>query len=237
MSAQTSAFVFRQFKLAQGSGSWKVGTDSVLLGSWCNVGAATRAMDLGTGSGVLSLMLAQRNGAILVDAIEISTDAIAEATENIRNSKWADRIHVIHADVMQLDPGAERTYDLIVCNPPFFPAGLLSPSEVRRTSRQGQGFSLYDVPSVAEKYLRSDGILAVVIPVQLAYQFIQASNTCGLYVHRRLEVRHHAGALASIALLELGRQLIEPEHHTILLYQDQKPSTAYQRLCEHFITV
>lgn len=237
MSTQPGAFAFKQFEVGQGKGAWKVGTDSVLLGSWCNSNRGTRAMDPGTGSGILSLMLAQRNSSILIDAIEISEEASAEAKENFDKSKWNDRIRLIHADLMNMDLEGERGYDLIVCNPPFFPQGLTSLSDVRKTSRQGQGFSLYDVPALAHKYLNIHGLLSVVMPVQMAHHFIQISNDQGLYVQRRLDVRHHAEAVVSIALLELGYHLIRPEHQTLIIYQDHKPSPAYQLLCENFITV
>lgn len=237
MSTQPGAFAFKQFNLVQGKGAWKVGTDSVLLGSWCHIDNAKRALDTGTGSGILSLMLAQRNSSILVDAVDISDEAIAEAKENISNSKWASRIQLIHADLMKMDFGIEKSYDRIVCNPPFFPSGITSVLEVRKTSRQGKGFSLDDVPSLSQKYLNADGLVAIVIPASMAYQFIQASNDYGLYVQRRLEVRHHAEAPVSIVLLELSYHLIRPEHQTLILYNDHQPSTAYQLLCENFITV
>ena len=117
MSNQT--FVFKQFKIVQDKCAMKVGTDAVLLGSWVNASNAKTILDIGTGTGIISLMLAQKSGA-RIDAIDIDTNAFIQASENVNDCAWKDRIDVHHISLQQFTKESDHKYDLIVSNPPYF---------------------------------------------------------------------------------------------------------------------
>lgn len=235
-SSNTGAFRFKRFQLSHSEGTWKVGTDSVLLGSWCRVDGVTRAMDMGTGSGILSLMIAQRNPNVRIDAIEVSEPALEVAMHNFRSSPWKDRIELKAWDLSIRNENFMQNYDLVVCNPPYYPDGLISGAEVRKVSRQGIGFSIWDVPRLSMDYTSQNGYLVIVIPEKCAYKFVEEANQCGLHVRRRLAVRHSRDSQVSLVLLEMTRMLEKPEHRTLILYKDVAPSQEYLDLCEDFIS-
>lgn len=237
MQRTTSRFVFRQFQLEHGNGVWKVGTDSVLLGSWCRVGSASCAVDLGTGSGIIPLMLAQRNPALLIDAIDIIPESVALARENVLKSPWQRRINVYEMDLLEPVQLSARSYDLVICNPPYFPFGPAAHEGKRRAARQGIGFTLWDVPSVASQLLKPGGTLHVVIPSQSQYHFIEKANTYKLYVQRRLGIKHHEGSEESIALFEFGHLLVRPDNNTLVLYAGDRPTQEFITLCGDFISI
>ncbi len=235
MSKISGSFAFRQFELVQGRDAWKVGTDSVLLGCWCRIDEAANALDMGAGSGILSIMLAQRDENLEIDAIEMSEEAVDVARINIKRSRWADRLKIIHGDIMNPNLLHSARYDLIVCNPPYYPSGLVSSEETRKSARQGEGFSLMDVPHLASILLKGNGRLNVVIPAQAAYPFIEKANQNGLFAHRNLAIRHSEEAPLSLVLIELSDRIVKPEHRTLVLYNNQNPTQEYRSLCESFM--
>jgi tRNA1Val (adenine37-N6)-methyltransferase len=237
MAKASQPFIFKQFQVIQEGGAWKVGTDSILLGSWCNMDHVTTALDMGTGSGILSLMLAQRNEEIQIDAVDIASEAIAEAKVNVQSSKWANRIRVIERDITNLDSAHREKYDLIICNPPYFPSGIAATDQARFTARQGSGFSLWDVPRTAIHYLKSTGKLNVVLPTATVFDFVTEANRHGLYVLRTLHVSHTIGADSALVLLELSQVIVQAENSTMVLYADDKPTSAYASMCRQFINV
>ena len=111
----------------------KIGTDGVLLGAWADVASDCRIFDMGTGSGLIAIMSAQRNTDAEIVAIDIVEDAVCEARRNVANSAWRERIEVVHGDVNEWQ--CEQKFDHIVSNPPFFTEALQSPNEARRTAR------------------------------------------------------------------------------------------------------
>ncbi len=139
-----SRFRFKQFDVNDSVSAMKVGTDGVLLGAWVGVSGVNRVLDVGTGTGLIALMIAQRNPSALVDALEIDADAAAEATVNCNLSPWSDRISVINADFVDyaFAAGTQR-WDLIVSNPPFFNNGVESSDTHRARARHESGLS-YD---------------------------------------------------------------------------------------------
>jgi tRNA1Val (adenine37-N6)-methyltransferase len=122
-------FRFKQFAVTDDRATMKVGTDAVLLGAWCPVGNANRILDIGTGSGVIALMLAQRSVAgAHIDAVELNTDDAQQAQANVQGSAWPSKVRVIHSAIQDHRPDA--AYGLVVTNPPYFSNSLLPP-EIR----------------------------------------------------------------------------------------------------------
>lgn len=118
------AFHFKQFSIAQDQCTMKVGTDGVLLGAWTDIENATKILDIGTGTGVIAVMMAQRFESAQIHAVEIEESAWSQADQNCKASPWADRLQVFHQSIQDFQKASSEKYDLIVSNPPFLPAAL-----------------------------------------------------------------------------------------------------------------
>lgn len=167
----------------------KVGVDSVLLGSWADVGNARRILDVGTGTGLLALMAAQRKPDAVIDAVEIDENACRQARLNVAESPWPERICVICDDVRDYADRCSVRYDLIISNPPFFTASLKPDDEKRGTARHNDSLPHRDLIAVSARLLAPEGLLAVVLPPSEARSMIADAGSYGLFVKRILHVR------------------------------------------------
>lgn len=158
-------FRFKRFAVANDRSAMKVGTDSVTLGAWVSVKDVSSALDVGSGCGILSLMLAQR-GVESVTGIEIDGDAVAEARLNVTNSPWPDRIGIESGDVAEwsINQKMPRLFDLIISNPPYFSSELVSPEQSRATARHEGTLSFATLMALADRHLAPEGRLAIVAP-------------------------------------------------------------------------
>lgn len=181
----TRPFRFKQFTVKQEKAPMKVGTDSVLLGAWCDGANSTSILDLGTGTGLLALMMAQRFSGSRITAIEVNPDAYDEATNNVVASPWADRIRIIHQDLADYDPTEE--FDLIIANPPFFHSDLKSPEAGKATARHAAHFDIKGFAGCT-RWLNPYGILAGVYPVDIFQKFKSEMDLVGFYLKRIMEV-------------------------------------------------
>lgn len=157
-------FQFKQFRILQERSAMKVGMDGVLLGAWVNVSGAKRILDIGTGTGLIALMLAQKNTSAPIDAIEIDREASDEAIYNVQQSVWKDRITVHCRSFQEFAAEAEKKYDLIVSNPPFFGNGVKAPDEVRSLARHSDALPLDILVSGATNLLQKNGRIALILP-------------------------------------------------------------------------
>lgn len=162
----------------------KVGVDGVLLGAWTDVSNTNKILDIGTGSGLLALMLAQRTSAH-IDAIDIDENAVIQAKENIGKSNWSDRISVNKISVQQLAEQASRQYDLIISNPPYFVSSLHAPIPQRTSARHTTDLSHTDLIVCSQKMLMQEGKLCIVLPVKEAEDCISIAGDNGLYCTRK----------------------------------------------------
>ena len=161
----SNEFVFKQFKIMQDKCAMKVGTDAVLLGSWVNTSNAKHILDIGTGTGIIALMLAQKSGA-RIDAIDIDANAFLQATENVNASKWKDRIEVHQISLQQYMIESERKYDLIVSNPPYF-VDSSKALEISRTNARHTDQLAYDeLLNGVLKLLDPNGKFYVILPTK-----------------------------------------------------------------------
>lgn len=170
----------------------KVGTDGVLLGAWADAAGAGRLLDIGTGTGLLALMMAQRYPQLVADAIEIDPDAAAEAAGNAAGSPFAGRVAVHHAGLQEYV--AEMPYDAIVCNPPYFVGSLKCPDRQRTTARHNDTLTLAELVQHSARLLREGGVLNVVLPVDARTQFISLLHEAGFKVRRLTMVCPTPGA-------------------------------------------
>ncbi|MFA9290320.1 MAG: tRNA1(Val) (adenine(37)-N6)-methyltransferase [Solirubrobacteraceae bacterium] len=175
-------FQFKQFNILQDRCAMKIGTDGVLLGAWCPIDNNPKIiLDIGTGTGIIALMLAQRTDAIQIDAIEIEENAFEQATDNFENSIWADRITCYHAGLDELVDEPDDEYDLIVCNPPFYSEDFKTGDERRDAARFQDAMPFEELVDAAHLLLSENGIFAVIIPFKEEDKFIDLCANCELF--------------------------------------------------------
>lgn len=183
-------FDFKKFRIEQSGAAMKVGTDGVLIGAWAALrGTERRILDIGTGTGLVALMAAQRCPAARLDAVEIDADAAATARDNATRSPWGERVAVFHSAIQDFAPRPEALYDAVLSNPPFFVDSLKAPAAARSTARHNDTLSFDALAAAAARLLAPEGFLAVVYPTAEAVAFEAAAARVGLHPRRRLRVR------------------------------------------------
>lgn len=176
-----SWFEFKQFRINQDKTAMKVGTDGVLLGSWIDVENAVNALDIGTGTGLLALMIAQRSREVRIDAIDIDKGAYEQARENTEASPWSDRLDVFHNSLKEFSGKSEEKYDLIVCNPPYFTNGVKSDDEKRSIARHADELTLDELFKYSSQLLSDIGNLGIIFPYTDFDRTVLAAKNRGLY--------------------------------------------------------
>jgi tRNA1Val (adenine37-N6)-methyltransferase len=232
-------FAFKQFRVHDDRCQMKVGTDGVLLGAWANVAGARRVLDAGAGSGLISLMIAQRAPTAHVDGVEILVADARQASENIAESPWSDRM-VIHQGPLQgFRP--PYLYDLIVSNPPYFNRSLLPPEERRASVRHTISLTHDELLKAVTRLLHPDGKFCLILPSQGFDSFVLLSAKVGLHVRRLLEFRTRPGRSVERYVLELSRLPGEAIREQLCLYEREfigqgrdNWSTEYQKLVADF---
>jgi tRNA1Val (adenine37-N6)-methyltransferase len=174
-------FQFKQFSIEQDKTAMKVGTDGVLLGAWAPLTNHPYAvLDIGAGTGLISLMLAQRSHAEQLDALEIDDDAYEQAVDNFENSPWADRLFCYHAGLDEFMEEPEDEYDLIVSNPPFYTEDYTSGNDKRDTARFAASLPFEDLAEAAGLLLSEKGVFAIILPFKEEANFIALMQAEGL---------------------------------------------------------
>jgi len=177
-----SKFSFKQFSVQQNRCAMKVGTDGVLLGAWCPIdNNPFSILDIGTGTGVIALMLAQRSHADQIDALEIDEDAYEQAVENFENSPWSDRLFCFHAGLDEFVDEPEDEYDLIISNPPFYSEDYKTENSQRDLARFQKAMPFEDLIEAADLLLSENGIFSVIIPFKEEKRFIDLCSNVELY--------------------------------------------------------
>jgi tRNA1Val (adenine37-N6)-methyltransferase len=175
-------FSFKKFSVNQDRAAMKIGTDGVLLGAWSPIPEnAFSVLDIGTGTGIIALMLAQRSKAEQIDALEIDEDAYEQATENFENSPWSDRLFCFHAGLDELIEEPEDEYDLIISNPPFYTENYKTEDSKRDLARFEDGMPFEMLVEAADLLLSENGIFSVIIPFKEEKRFLALSKEFELY--------------------------------------------------------
>lgn len=183
-------FQFKQFSINQDQTAMKVGTDGVLLGAWCPIDNNPKSiLDIGTGTGIIALMLAQRTNAEQIDALEIDENAFEQAIENFDNSPFADRLYCYHAGLDEFIDEPEDEYDLIVSNPPFFTEDFKSTDDARNLARFVDAMPFEQLIEAADLLLSENGVFAVIVPFKDEENFIALANEFELYPIKITRVR------------------------------------------------
>ena len=195
-------FHFKHFSLFHHRSTMKVGTDAILLGRWVEAKPSDVVLDVGTGCGLLPLMLAQK-GISQVDAVDIDAASVEEATVNFEASQWRDRLKSYHADIVGFQ--TDRKYDLIVSNPPFFVHYSQCDSDRKSRARHSDAaLSFEALCGVVRRLMQPDGRFALVLPVNVSDAFLEESEKAGLYLHKRMTIVPIADKEPNRVNLELG---------------------------------
>ncbi|MCW5909500.1 MAG: methyltransferase [Cyclobacteriaceae bacterium] len=211
-----SVFRFKQFNIRHSHATMKVGTDGVLLGAWAGIENTKRILDVGTGTGVIALMLAQRTSPDAhIDAIDISAEDCEVAQQNVAQSPWPEKIKVHHAALQEY---FSEPYDLIVSNPPYFINSYKPPTEKRIQARHTEQLSFADLLTAAGRLLTPSGSLQVVLPCTEGLQLIMLAERHALYCARKWSFRTRANKPIERLLLEFSRQKRTVNEGEILLY-------------------
>lgn len=227
-------FRFKQFEIGDERSAMKIGTDGVLLGAWVDIDNDSTILDVGTGTGLVALMCAQRNSKATIEGIDIVEDAVMEAQQNIYSSPWNERIAITHSDIRSYAPATR--YDHIVSNPPFFLSSLHSPDAARTTARHTTTLTYNDLVTVAERLLRPEGRLSVVLPTDCAMQFRYVAFE-RLWLRRITDVVTREGEAPKRTLMEfqLTAAPLMPRHNTLTIHHaDGSYTEQYRRLTEEF---
>ncbi len=212
--AREKVFRFKRFSVLNDKTSMKVGTDGVLLGAWCDVAGACRVLDVGTGCGLIALMVAQRNPCARVHGIDIDAGAIGEARHNFEQSPWAERLSAEVADYNEC--GADE-WDLIVSNPPFFTNGVLPPATGRNVARHTTRLDYASLLRHSCELLAAGGVLSIITPadVELAVRRLMVEN--GLGLRRLTRVIPVAGGQVKRLLWEMVMGDAEPQVESLVI--------------------
>lgn len=196
-------FHFKHFSLNHGNSTMKVGTDAVLLGAWVEVKPDDEVLDIGTGCGILPLMLAQR-GVSTVDAVDLDGPSAEEAAMNFQASQWREHLNAFHDDIKTFDQG--RRYDLIISNPPFFVNSFKCDADRRNQARHTDtSLSFKDLIANALRLLKPDGRLSVVLPEKESKEFFKIAYNNSLYIYRIQYIIPVEGKDANRVNIELKR--------------------------------
>jgi tRNA1Val (adenine37-N6)-methyltransferase len=177
-----SIFKFKQFSVNQNQCAMKIGTDGVLLGAWTPIDNQPKTiLDIGTGTGIIALMLAQRGNAQQIDALEIDENAYEQAVDNFENSPWSDRLFCFHAGLDEFVEEPEDEYDLIVSNPPFYSEDYRSENVQRDLARFQEAMPFEDLIEAAALLLSENGIFTVIIPFKEEENFLALAKEYELF--------------------------------------------------------
>jgi len=232
---ETDVFYFKQFHLKDDRSTMKVGTDAVLLGIAADVTKAKTVLEVGTGSGVISLILAQRSDAI-IEAIDIDEDSITQARENVDESPWKDRIRLIHTSLQDHLKHSRTRYDLIASNPPYFSRSFKSGKAKRNLSRHDDSLTFDDLLKASGKLLTDRGQLWVILPTLEGSQFRNKALVAGFHLLQILQVIPKAGKDANRAIMGFSREKADKikENTIILRDENNEFSTDYMAFAHDF---
>lgn len=231
-----NGFTFKQFFVAHDHCAMKVGTDGILLGAWAPIARVKRILDIGTGSGLLALMLAQRTkNTVMIDAVELDAVAAGQAAENVAESPWADRIHVHTADVQQWLVEENSRYDLIISNPPYYEQGVECATPQREQARYTTTLDHTALLNCAANAITEDGFFCVVLPENIGNGFTERALSMGWHLRLRTDVAETELRLPHRVLLAFSPQAGECfSDRLVIRGPEQQYSEGYTALTQAF---
>ncbi|GEA60283.1 tRNA1(Val) (adenine(37)-N6)-methyltransferase [Vibrio comitans] len=237
MTTKTKNFQFKSFSIWGGNSGMPVSTDGVLLGAWANVNQSNRLVDIGTGTGLLALMCAQRNTELNIVAVDIDDHAIEAAKTNFAASPWESRFQLFHSDIVSFSKSNTAAFDTIICNPPYFNSGEQSSSATRATARHTDTLSHPALLDSCKELLLSDGSASFILPKEEAKQCIQRATDNGWHLSRLCKVKttqkkDHTRYLFE---LQLNADQSDPTEETeLIIHKDDGYSAEFVALTQSF---
>lgn len=216
-----------------------VGVDGVLIGAWAtamlkgDVARLKRVLDVGTGCGVISLIIAQRLPDADIDAIDIDLPSVEEATANFDQSPWSGRLHALHMSLEEICAQAPDTYDLIVSNPPFFNSGVSAPATAREKARHEASLPLTQIAQCSSRMLRPNGYLALILPCEGRDRMVESCQRQGLSLIAETIVRGRVDLPAKRSLLLFKKSIGANCHREELTLEiaPNEPTEVYRDMC------
>ncbi|MCC2545073.1 methyltransferase [Hymenobacter sp. BT175] len=231
-------FQFKQFLVRQDGCAMKVCTDACVLGAAADLTGATRILDVGTGTGLLALMAAQRTAGATIEAVELDVKAAGQAADNVGASPWGNRIRVHAQSLQEFAATFPPPFDHILCNPPFFRNSLRSPDAARTTARHTapDTLSFAELAGFAQAFLLPAGRLTVLLPPPEMAHFEQDAAATGLYPLTRLVLQHSPTTKPLRHITAFGRQQHPCQQTTLPVYEAGAPvySPAFRKLLQDF---
>ncbi len=204
----STLFKFKEFSIHQDKTAMKIGTDAVLLGAWVFLeNEIDSILDVGSGTGIIALMLAQRSFALTIDAVEIDNDAYEQTVTNFENSNWGDRLYCYHSSFQNFADEIgeeEETYDLIISNPPFYTDEFESENDARNKARFTSSLSFNELLKGVSKILSKKGKFAVIIPFKEEQVFVELAKENNLFLNRVCHVKGNPSSAFKRSLLEFS---------------------------------
>lgn len=211
-----STFKFKQFQVTQNRAAAKVGTDAVLLGAWTLIQNNTeKILDIGAGTGVISLMLAQRAQKAQITAVEIDLDAFEESKFNFDNSPWANRLKCLKSDIKTLF--FSSYFDLIVSNPPFYTEETFAPNNKRNLARNTSSLEFSDLMEKVDSLLSPDGFFSMIVPYKEEINICELAERNNLFPHKITRVRGNENAPLKRSLIAFGREQKESTEEELII--------------------
>ncbi|MYM59510.1 methyltransferase [Vibrio sp. OCN044] len=229
---RTKSFAFKQFKVNSGRVGMPVSTDGVLLGAWSDIHNSKRILDIGTGTGLLALMCAQRNHHCLIDAIEIDEQACLIAKNNFFASPWHTRICLQQGDVLAFP--FKYKYDTVICNPPYFNNGEAALIKARAIARHTLTLEHEDLLKIALRLITEDGKACFILPEVEGIKFIEQAKTLGWYLSKLCEVKPTGSKTTSRLLIQLTPHEVEAEYQQIIIQENNTYTEDFIALTKDF---
>ena len=229
-------FKFKKFSINQDRCAMKIGTDAVLLGAWTSIKHQPFSiLDIGSGTGVLSLMLAQRSHAEVIDALEIDENAYEQCVENFENSSWSDRLFCYHASLEEFVEEIEDKYDLIISNPPFYSEDYKTDNNQRDLARFADAMPFNHLIESASKLLSENGLFSVIIPFKEEETFIALASKVNLFPNRILQVKGSPTSEIKRSLIEFSFKKSNPIQEELIIETSRHQyTTSYINLTKDF---
>lgn len=196
-------FKFKQFTVWQNHSAMRVGTDGVLLGAWADCSNCKRTLDIGTGTGLISLMIAQRSDTA-IDAVEINTAACIDAETNFTDSAWHNRLFLHHKSLEDFSKNCTFTYDLIVSNPPYFENSLQNPDHNKATARHTESLSYEELLRTSSELLNTNGRICIVVPANSKEKLEEIGEKHHLKINKAVYIHTTPKKQAKRVLLQLS---------------------------------
>lgn len=232
-------FQFKQFSIQDHHTAMKIGTDGILLGSWLNTEKSSKILDIGSGTGVIAIMCAQKNQIAEITALEIDENAIIDAKINIQKCSWNNRIHLIHSSLQEFEKNTTTVFDCIVSNPPYFENSQKASNDARIKARHTDSLHFSDILLFAQKWLSVDGSVSLILPTEQGFKAIESSVEYQLKPIRICEVFPIPSKPAHRLLIEFARKendLVLEKSQLVIetgIVRHEYTET-YQKVCKDF---